>query len=54
MARATLELASNGLSLEIDRAAVEEVVAAGAELDQLDPDSLNLDEIILTDFVEGL
>ncbi len=50
VALSVLEQASNGLSLQIDRAAVREVVTAGQELGQIDPAALNLDDIIAADF----
>jgi ABC-type nitrate/sulfonate/bicarbonate transport system substrate-binding protein len=54
LARSTLQLASDGLSLQIDRAAIEAVAAAGAELGQLDLGALDLDALIVSDFVDNL
>lgn len=50
VAVSVLEQASNGLSLQIDRAALREVIAAGHELGQIDPAALDVDSIIAADF----
>lgn len=54
VARSALEQLGPALSLEFDMPGIEENVRAGAELDQLDPDTLDLDQIIVRDFVENL
>jgi NitT/TauT family transport system substrate-binding protein len=53
VARSTLTLAAEGLSLQIDRAAIQAVVDAGLELGQLQ-EGLDLDTVIVPDFVENL
>lgn len=53
MARSTLTLAADGLSLEIDREAIEAVIEAGQELEQLEAD-LGLDAVIVSVFVDNL
>ncbi len=54
VARAALKQAASAFSLQIDRRGIEENVRAGAELNQLDPSSLDLERIIVTDFVDAL
>lgn len=54
VARAALEQAGPAFSLEIDMTGIEENVRAGAELEQLDADALDLEELIVRDFVEAL
>ncbi|GAB3745160.1 ABC transporter substrate-binding protein [Nocardiopsis nanhaiensis] len=50
VARSTLEQTRPAFSLEIDRAGIEENVVAGSELGQLDPDQIDLDDIIVDEF----
>jgi NitT/TauT family transport system substrate-binding protein len=54
VARSVLRQAADGLDLAIDRAAVDEVIRAGGELGQLDPAAVDLDSVIVADFVEGV
>jgi NitT/TauT family transport system substrate-binding protein len=49
-----LRQAADGLDLAIDRAAVDEVIRAGGGLGQLDPAAVDLDPVIVVDFVEGV
>lgn len=49
-----LRQAADGLDLAIDRAAVDEVIRAGGELGQLDPAAVDLDPVVVADFVEGV
>ncbi|MHA6631632.1 ABC transporter substrate-binding protein [Pseudonocardia sichuanensis] len=53
VARSTLVLAGEGLSLEIDRDAIQAVIAAGIELGQVE-EGLDLDALIVSRFVENL
>ncbi|MQA13261.1 MAG: PhnD/SsuA/transferrin family substrate-binding protein [Pseudonocardiaceae bacterium] len=53
VAVSVLEQASNGLGLQIDRAALDEVIAAGRELGQLDPAALDVDAVIADGFVDN-
>lgn len=54
VARSALEQAGPAFSLEIDMTGLEENVRAGVELGQLDADALNLEEVVVRDFVEAL
>lgn len=54
VARSALEQVGPALSLEIDMPGIEENVRAGAELGQLDPDTLDLEQLIVRDFVDAL
>ncbi|MHA6631631.1 ABC transporter substrate-binding protein [Pseudonocardia sichuanensis] len=54
VARSALEQIAPALSLEFDMPGIEENVRAGADLGQLDPNALDLDAIIVRDFVERL
>ncbi|MQA09867.1 MAG: PhnD/SsuA/transferrin family substrate-binding protein [Pseudonocardiaceae bacterium] len=50
VARQSLRDAADALNLTIDMAAIKENVKAGEEMDQLDPDSLDLDSVVAKDF----
>lgn len=54
VARAALEQSGPAFSLDIDMTGIEENVRAGVELEQLDADALDLEQIIVRDFVEAL
>lgn len=54
VARAALQQAASAFSLRIDRRGIEENVRAGAEMQQLDPGSLDLERLIVPDFVDAL
>lgn len=54
VARGALEQAGSAFSLEIDMAGIEENVRAGVDLGQLDAESLDLEQVIVTDFVDDL
>jgi NitT/TauT family transport system substrate-binding protein len=54
LARSALEQAGSAFSLEIDMPGMEENIRAGSELGQLDPAALDLERLIVTDFVDTL
>jgi hypothetical protein len=54
VARGALEQAGSAFSLEIDMAGIEENVRAGVDLGQLDAEALDLEQVIVTDFVDDL
>ncbi|MQA85673.1 MAG: hypothetical protein GEV03_13865 [Streptosporangiales bacterium] len=53
LARKALRAEADGFTLEIEPAAIEENVRAGVELGQLDAKKLDLNSVIVKDFVSG-
>lgn len=50
VAEEAMKAVLDGFSLDIDMAAIQANVEAGAELGQLDPGKLNLDDVVVRDF----